>query len=250
MRDFPPSHGTWPPARQVGVYIWTLRRLRVHIDGKEADWSGGGTGRRQLRQMLSYLVSYRDQWVAREDLASVAGGRRRRKRPGAVVTGLLMMLDRWGLRAAIVEDGDRLMLVSSPLWRCDLDDLQAHYADALRAEASGSVVEAVAALEAAARLCGGAYLADYDAEPDYALTDHAEHWASFQRQVLYRLVRHYLTLDGPPFAQLAREALARMLSLPDPTAADCLLAAELHDHFSETLMAALYRARARRLDEE
>lgn len=246
----PSLHEPQQPATRAPIYVWTLRRLRVSIDGKDATWSGGGTGGRQLRLMFSYLVSWRDQPVSRADLIAIARGRRRRQRPGAVVTGLLMMLDQWGLRTAVIEDGDWLILCSSPLWRCDTDDLQANYETALRAEAKGDFVGAIATLEAAARLCTGPYLPEYDALPDYALTEHAERWANYQREVLHALVTRCLVQREPTFDRLAREGVQRILSLPDTSYADCLLAARMHEHFGEQLMAAFYRARARLLLDE
>lgn len=106
----------WRIARP-GVYIRTLGQTMASVGGQLQKLTGNGAGQHQLRRQLGLTVGCCDTPVSRLELRTIAGGHHRPEppvNPFYMVNGLVQMLRRWGLGAALVLSGQRLTLRRHP----------------------------------------------------------------------------------------------------------------------------------------
>lgn len=235
-----------PRGPEPPVYLKTLGALEAYVHRAQAAWQGAGAGAHQLKRSVSLLIARRDQPVRRAVLIEVAGSR---TRTGArnVISGIKLMLHSWGMGAALTLHNLSLTLRQHSSWHTDTDQLDLLLERAERCRLSDDHTGHLAALCDAGPLCGGRYLPDYDAPPEYSIEDEVAYWQLRQRDTLQSLALAWLaTSDSGRYAQAVRAAVrAAHFDPQNPEA--CQFVAEIARRCGYTDLAQRYESTAAKL---
>lgn len=217
------------------VYIRTLGTLMARVGGRVPPFKGNGAGRRQLRRQLGWLVGHCNRPVTWQSLREIAGGQERAvplARPFYMVAGLVQMLHRWDMGAALLRGYRQMTLVTHSCWGTDTDELIALVDAAEERAHGGDTGAALALLERAAAHCGDRHGHRFLAElvdqlpPTHLLHAKASYWTGVQREALHRLTRLCLDTGERGRARQAMATSRQAMALDGCSRADFYLAAE------------------------
>lgn len=228
------------------VYIRTLGTIAARVGERVPTLKGNGAGQHQLRRQLGWLVGHCNLPVSWRTLRQVAGGQERTDplvRPFYMVTGLIQMLRRWSLGAALMQGNKQLTLVPHAAWGTDTDELSALVEAAETAQLLGDMEGALATLERAALHCGHLFLAELvePLPPTHALRAQASYWTGMQRETLHQLARLCLATGNQVRARQALATAKRVIALDGRGRLDFYLAAETAEACGKPFVAAQYR---------
>ena len=233
---------------QPHVYFRTLGGFDVFVDEQPAIWTMQGIGTPQMRLPLGYLIARRDQPICRDILIEIAR-RRSENPPRYVVSALLRLLTRWDMAPALVIDDTSIMLRCHPVWGTDTDTLQRLWHTANALQANGEQLQALAALQQAKQLCGGAYMPFYDALPEYAITGEVDFWQEMQKNVLLELAELHLALTRPYPCAEALRVTGRAVEIDRWNPATCIAAAAIARRCGNEVRARFYEKKAKGHDD-
>lgn len=243
MQDDPRQPTATGMGSQQPVLILTIGGIRAIVRGVTEIWAIKGMGVPQLKQMLSYMVTFPGRAMHWTTLAAIGSKRwTTLVKPRNLPWGVRTLLHRWDMGAALHESDGYFTLQRHPSWISDTDLIERHMLAAQQASDCDDDETALAELQQAVHYCGGPYLPDYDA-PEYDLEDAPHHWETYQREAIHRLARARLQRNEPQIALAA----ARKVALIGPSeSADADLFADIYDALGNTRMATMYRQKARR----
>lgn len=240
MQDDPRQPVTGMGSQQP-VLILTIGGIKAIVRGVAAIWTIKGMGVPQLKQMLSYMVTFPGRAVHWTTLAAIGSKQwAALVKPRNLPRGLRQLLHRWDMGAALHESDGYFTLQRHPSWISDTDLIERHMLAAQQASACDDMETTLAELQAAVRYCGGSYLPDYDA-PEYDLEDAPHHWDTYQREVIHRLARMLLERQQP---QAALEVAQKIMQIGASEAADSDLLADIHHALRHEKIAHYFRRKA------
>lgn len=208
------------------VYVRTLGGFGVLVDAQPVGCQLRGIGAPQMRLPLGYLIARRDQPIRREVLIEIAR-RRSDHPPRHVFPALVRLLNSWDMAAALTVNDESITLRRHPIWGTDTDALQRLWQAAAALQADGAQLQALAALQQAERLCGGAYMPFYDALPEYAITGEVDFWQEMQKHVLLELAEMHLARTSAYSCAEALRGAGRAVEIDQRNPATCLAAAAI-----------------------
>jgi len=231
------------------VYVRTLGGFGVSVDAQPVSCTMRGIGAPQMQLPLGYLITRRDQSSCRDVLLEIAR-RRSDHAPRHVLSALVRLLHSWDMAPALVRDAASLTLKRHSIWGTDTDALQRlwHLANGL--QSGGEQIQALAALQEAAQLCGGVYMPFYDSLPEYAITGEVDRWQDVQKNVLLALAEMYLALVLPYPCAEAQHAAGRAVVIDHWNPTTCLAAANIARRCGNEVRARFYEERARSHDDQ